>query len=175
MLDPDDIIPSKYAYDDPDEPQLNAQPSSITIDVNGQHGDAYTPPITKNIQLRRIKIHNITKHKVDPPPTLKRNLTTVVRAQLDTGADITCTNIKAVLHECKPHSQSFPCKVCLVGAIGKAGDKGLGIHPSGEGILHMPASTSTGFIPVRCVYSPHLTSTLLCEDNILCSQQNLCL
>ena len=47
--------------------------------------------------------------------------------------------------------------------------------PLGEGTLHVPASTSFGHTPVRCVHSPHLTSALLCEDGVstLLTQQVL--
>jgi len=173
MLDPDDVIPSRYEEDEPDATAPDPEPPPLHINPNINIGDAYTPPIARTVQLRRIKIHSITKHKVDPPPHLEQNLTTIVRAQLDTGADITCANIKAVLHNYKPYTQSFPCKVRLVGAIGNDGDKNMGVYPLGEGTLHVPASTSSGHMPVRCVYSPHLTSTLLCEDDILRSQNNL--
>ena len=80
-------------------PTPDPEPPPLHVDHDTNFGDAYTPPVARTIQIRRIKMHNITKHKVDPPPHLRRDLTTVVRAQLDTGADMTCTNIKAVLHD----------------------------------------------------------------------------
>ena len=173
VFDPDNIIPLRYNLDKPDAPVPDPEPPPSKIHTTPNIGDACTPPIARTAQIRRMKTHNVTKHKVYPPPHLKRDLTTVVRAQLDTGADITCTNIKAVLHNCKPHSQSFPCRVRLVGAIGKTGEKDVGMHLLGKGTLHIPALTSSGFIPVRCVCSPHLTTTLPCEDNILRSQHDL--
>ena len=172
MLNPDDIIPSRCKSDKPDAPKPDPEPPPLQINPNVDIGDACTPPIARTVQLRRIKIHNVAKHKVDPPPHLKQNLTTVIHAQLDTGANMTCTNVEAVLHDCKPCTQSFPCKVRLVGAIGEAGDENMGTHPLGEGTLHVPASTSSGFTPVRCVHSPHLTSALSCEDDVLCSQHD---
>ena len=105
VIDPDDMVPSLQTFDEPGTTKPDPEPPPIKIDPHIPIGDAYTPPLVPNIQLRRIKIHNITKHKVDPPKHLPRNLTTVVRAQLDTGADITCTNVRAALHNYKPYSQ----------------------------------------------------------------------
>ena len=94
VLDPDDFIPSPFELDKPDEPTPDPEPPPLQMSQNTNFGDACTPPVARTVQLRQIKIHNITKHKVDQPPHSRRNLTTVVRAQLDTGADITCTTSK---------------------------------------------------------------------------------
>ena len=74
-------------------------------------GDAYTPPLAKQLALRRINIHSITRHKVPDPPKLHHNLVTAICAQLDTGADITCTNMKDCLHDYRSYDKSFPCKI----------------------------------------------------------------
>ena len=172
-LDPDDILPSDFNNDEPELPIPTPKKESLPIDTNVNVVTAYTPPLAHNLQIRQIRIHSITKHQVDPAPKLQRDLTTVIRAQLDTGADITCTNLVHVLHNYKPYTKSFPCRVRLVGAFGDNGDKNLGTYPLGEGLLHIPASTTIGYIPVCCVYSPHLTSTLLCEDDIIRTQEHL--
>ena len=172
-LDPDDILPSDFNHDEPEPPIPLPKKDSLPVDTNLNIVTAYTPPLARDLQIRQIRVHSITKHQVDPAPNLKRDLTTVIRAQLDTGADITCTNLLHVLHDYKPYTKSFPCRVRLVGAIGNNGDENLGIYPLGEGLLHIPASTTIGYIPVRCVYSPHLTSTLLCEDDIIRTQAHL--
>ena len=172
-LDPDDLLPSDFNHDEPEPTLQTPKKDMLPINTDVQIVDAYTPPLAHDLKIRRIRIHSITKHQVDPPPKLQRNLTTVIRAQLDTGADITCTNLLHVLHNYKPYTKSFPCRVRLVGAIGKNGDENLGIYPLGEGFLHIPASTQNGYIPVCCVYSPHLTSTLLCKDDIIRTQKHL--
>ena len=41
------------------------------------------------------------------------------------------------------------------------------IHPLGEGFLHLPAPTPSGFLAVRCFYSPHLHFTLVSPRDIL--------
>ena len=122
-LDPDDILPSDFNNDEPELPIPTPKKESLPIDTNVNVVTAYTPPLAHNLQIRQICIHSITKHQVDPAPKLQRDLTTVIRAQLDTGADITCTNLVHVLHNYKPYTKSFPCCVRLVGAFGDNGDK----------------------------------------------------
>ena len=155
VLHPDDIIDDTF-IDDEIDTSWTLQLLPITsfnsaADVSPEHlnGDPYTPPLAKHITLRRINIHDITKHNVPEPPALSHDLTTVVRAQLDTGADITCTNLIDVLHDYRQYSISFPCKIRLIGAIGQDGDPNLGIFPLGEGYLHIPASTNTGYVCIR--------------------------
>jgi len=86
-----------------------------------------------------------------------------IRAQLDTGAMVTCTNLLHVFHDFRYYDTKFPCRKRLTGAI----DKSVGILPLGEGTLHVPAINRQGYVAVKCLYSPHLTSTLLSENDIL--------
>ena len=71
MLDPDDYIPSPFDCDEPDSPPPDPEPPPLPISKHSTFNDAYTPPLAPSINLQRIKIHNITKHKVDPPPLLR--------------------------------------------------------------------------------------------------------
>ena len=100
------------------------------------NGDAHTLPSAKQLAMRRANVHKMTKHKLPDPLQLQDDMTTAMRAQLDTGADMTCSNIVETLNDCREQSESFPCEVHLVGAIGKDGDKDLGVHPWGGGHLH---------------------------------------
>ena len=110
-LDPDDILPSDFNQDEPELPIPIPTPQQLPIQTKLDIVDAYTPPLARDLKIQRIRIHNITKHHVAPPPRLHWNLTTVICAQLDTGADITCTNILHILHDYRPYTNSFPCCV----------------------------------------------------------------
>ena len=55
----------------------------------------------------------------------------------------------------------------LTGAIGTDN-----IYPEGEGFLRLPAPTPSGYLDVRCFYSPHLTSTLVSPRDILKTSPN---
>ena len=81
----------------------------------------------------------------------------------------TCvTNLQYILHDYKPYTESFKCPVRLIGAI----DKSNAIYPEGEGYLSIPAKVETGYIHIKCYYSPRLTSTLLSENCILKQNNN---
>ena len=87
---------------------------------------------------------------------------TAIRGQFDSGADDTVTNLLIYLHDYRPYTTKFKCPVKLTGAVGTND-----IHPLGEGFLHLPAPNPSGFLAVRCFYSPHLSSTLVSPRDIL--------
>ena len=90
-----------------------------------------------------------------------------IRAQLDTGAMVTCTNF-CTLYDFRYYDSKFPCTKRLTGAI----DKSVGVLPLGEGSLRVPAINRQGYIAVKCLYSPHLTSTLLSENDVLLTSED---
>ena len=92
-------------------PIYNAFGSAPDVPPDQLSGDPYTPPIVQQTTLRQINIHNITKHKVPKPPPVSHDTTVAIWAQLDTGADITCTNLMDILHMYCSYTSSFPCKV----------------------------------------------------------------
>ena len=81
---------------------------------------------------------------------------TAVCGQFESGADATLTNLLIYLHDYKHYNTKFKCPVKLTGAIGTKD-----IHPLGEGFLHLPASTPSGFLTVCYFYSPQFSSTLV--------------
>ena len=50
----------------------------------------------------------------------------------------------------------------MTGAIGSTD-----VFPLGEGKLHVPAPVPSGYIAIRCFYSPHLSSTLISPRDVL--------
>ena len=55
----------------------------------------------------------------------------------------------------------------LTGAIGTDD-----VYPEGEGFLRLPAPTVSGYLDIRCFYSPHLTSTLVSPRDVLKTSLN---
>jgi len=80
------------------------------------------------------------------------------RAQLDTGACVSCTDHVEWLHHYTPFSASFPCPIRLLPAT-----VGSDTLPVGVGFLHVPALTPSGFLAVRTFYAPSLRATVLDE------------
>ena len=88
---------------------------------------------------------------------------TEIRAQIDTGAKVSVTNLQHVLHGYIPFKDESESPVRLTGAI----DDGSAICPKGAGFLRIPARNRNGFVDVHTFYSPELTSTLVSENGIL--------
>ena len=88
------------------------------------------------------------------------------RAQMDGGTKCSVTNIIDILHNVTWFNKRNPSIVCMRGAT-----SGKIIIPSAKGWLSIQANTKDGFIDVLCYYSPHFTSTLLSEQDVLQSSQ----
>ena len=72
----------------------------------------------------------------------KDNLTTI-HGQFYSGADATVTNLLIYLHVYKQYDATSKCPVKLTCAVGTQN-----MHPLGEGFLHLPAPTPSGFLAV---------------------------
>ena len=122
------MLPSRHDDNEPETPTFdNCDQKKHVINE-----DAHTPPLAKQLAMRRVHAHKTAKHEPPELPKSQSNMTSAMHAQLDTGADETCSNTVETLHDHREHSKSFPCEVCLVGAIRKDDDKDLGVHPSGK-------------------------------------------
>jgi hypothetical protein len=124
------------AIDDPDDPML---PSPNRGCMNwtslGSNGDRATPEVV--------------------------DLTSQPRAQMDDGAQVTCTNDRTLLHGYKEYGSDFPCPIRLHPAA-----KGPGILPLGEVYLRVPAPAPIGHLDFLAYYSPGRTATLLSECDL---------
>ena len=66
------------------------------------------------------------------------------------------------------HTSSFPCPVRLTGAITEDNGVSNSIVPLGEGFILVPSRfPQRGFVRVKVYYSPHLTGTIINEDDIM--------
>ena len=84
------------------------------------------------------------------------------RAQIDTGAFVTCTDLLHMLHGYTGFSESSPCPVRLLPAT-----VGSDATPKGYGFLHVPARKKIGFLSVRTFYTPILRTTVIDERDLI--------
>ena len=84
------------------------------------------------------------------------------RGQLDTGAKVSCTNLRYILHKYRPYTSRHKSPIKLTAAID---GETLSIIPEGIGKLKVPAPNENKFILIDCYYSPRLSSTLISENS----------
>jgi len=92
----------------------------------------------------------------EPPPAPPVNYD-APRAQVNTGASVTCTDKLYALHDYRAYDVDFPCPVRLSAAL----DKFVKVFPLGESFLHVPAINQQNFIAACCFYSTLLISLQL--------------
>jgi len=84
-----------------------------------------------------------------------------LRAQIDTGADVSCTDQLHMLHQYREFDEAFPSPIKMMGGI---------VHsnaaPKGHGYLHIPAHNERGFLAVRTFYTPLLRITVVDERDL---------
>ena len=86
-----------------------------------------------------------------------------IRAQVDTGASVSVTNRKDLLHRYKSFTQDNRCPVRLSGAISSNEQ----IIPEGSGYLRIPSNFIGGYVEVYTYYSPMISSTLVSENGLM--------
>ena len=132
--------------------------SDVHSDVHfvdaGSRTDAGTPD-ARPINFDSSDAANVTTFDIDDDPD-------AIRAQIDTGAFVTCTNQRHMLHDYREFSPSHPCPVRLLPA--KVGSDML---PHGVGYLHVPAPTAEGHLAVRTFFHPEITTTVIDERDFL--------
>ena len=85
-----------------------------------------------------------------------------LRAQIDTGAGVSCTNLLFALWNYRAYTAAWPAPIKLTAALARS------TVPLGEGYLRLPGPGNT-YVDVLTYYSPDLTSTLVSEKSILYS------
>ena len=113
-----------------------------------------------------------TNNRSSPSSTINNlrldtDVTSAAHAQIDTGADTTCTNLLYLLHRYKPFSPSNPCPLHL-----RPAKKGATITPLGAGYLRVPAPTILGYKDVYTFYSPDLNTTVISDNSLIRSTGN---
>ena len=93
---------------------------------------------------------------------------TVFHALVDTGAWVSATCHKELIMDYTKYTSSFPCPVPLTGAIIEDKDVFNSILPLSEGYILVPSRfPQRGYVCVKVYYSPHLTGTIINEENLI--------
>ena len=147
--------------------------TSIPTDVTFESGGAYAlenydfdkgnPDHKKDTKVMTIENSSILDSVPRDPLQASQYFIEGLRGQLDTGAKVTCTNQRHLLHRYKPYNSIRKCPVNLTAAID--GSK-VSTIPEGSGYLRIPVPNNNGYIDVFCYYSPRLSSTLISENGI---------
>ena len=91
---------------------------------------------------------------------------TVFCALVDTGNWGSATCHKELIMDYTKYISSFPCPVRLTGAITEDNVVSNSVVPLGEGFILVPSRfLQRGYVHVKVYYSPHLTSTIINEEN----------
>ena len=93
---------------------------------------------------------------------------TVFRALVDTGVWGSATCHKELIANYRKYSAKFPCPVRLCGATTDNGGDSKYIVPVGEGYILVPSRfPQSGIVQVKVYYSPHLTGTIINEEDLM--------
>ena len=111
-------------------------------------------PITKEEILLCNQEADVDQEDIDPNK---------IRAQIDTGAKVSVTNLRHALHNYRKYGKKHRSPITLSGAI----DEDTVARPEGCGYIRIPSENKRGYIDVKTYYSPRLTSTLMSENCIL--------
>ena len=84
---------------------------------------------------------------VDTYPDNGNPDTAATRAHIDTGAGVSCTNLRQALHDYRPYTAEYPTPISLTAALSENAVR------EGEGYLRMPAPDDS-YIEVLAYFSP---------------------
>ena len=86
-----------------------------------------------------------------------------VRALIDTGAMVTCTGLKSIIHLYKAYTKLHPCPIRLKAAL----DTNQSVVPEGHGILRCRTPDGHGCVDVHVYYHPSINGTLLSPTSVI--------
>ena len=84
------------------------------------------------------------------------------RALIDTGAMVTCTGTKHIIHNFKAYTKLKRCPICLKAAL----STNCSVIPEGYGFLHV-RSSGNEYRKVLVYYHPRINGTLLSPTSII--------
>jgi len=148
-----------------DDPSCKTQkPSFASIDDDFEDGDIYKEGRDDIVIMSSINAVDI--HRISWSPAADVQVETVadhldddpdaIRAQVDTGAHVSCTDQLHVLHGYRDFTRSLPSPVKLMPATVRSD-----AVPKGVGYLHVPAKKAQGFLSVQTFYTPYLQTTVI--------------
>ena len=139
--------------------------ASFDLSLHPKLSQASQPP--EYTHLRTIMINAcMISHGFCKKFTYEPN--TVFRALVITGAWGSATCHKELIMDYTKYTSSFPCPVRLTGAITEDNGVSNSIVPLGEGFILVPSRfPQRGYVRVKVYYSPHLTGTIINEEDLM--------
>jgi len=107
-----------------------------------------------DLLVETVAVETVADHLDDDPDA--------IRAQVDTGAHVSCTDQLHMLHGYRDFTRSFRSPVKLMPAT-----VGSDAIPKGVGYLHVPAKNTKGFLAVQTFYTPYLQTTVIDERDLV--------
>ena len=161
-----------------DDPSCGAQkPSLASIDDDTEDGDTHKEgrdDIMIMSSINAIDVHRISwspaadvqievkDAQVNSVCTQCDDDMDALRAQVDTGAHVSCADQLHMLHNCRDFTRSLPSPVKLLPAT-----VGSDAVPKGMGYLHVPAKNPQGFLSVQTFCTPCLRTTAIDERDLV--------
>eukprot|EP00980_Cylindrotheca_fusiformis_P009852 scaffold2183_cov131-Cylindrotheca_fusiformis.AAC.1 len=96
------------------------------------------------------------------PISIEDNTSEGIRAQIDTGAFVTCTDQLNMLHNYQQFTSSAPSPIRLMPATVDSDTV-----PKGFGYLRVPAPNILGYLDVHAFYTPKLRTTVIDERDLI--------
>ena len=168
------VAPDVTTLPDDDPPDLIPRPSSPARPnvTHTDDGDIYKEgrdDIYEMSPINAVDIHRMmwtpsadvqaeseeTKCPLDDDPD-------AIRAQIDTGAHVSCTDQKHMLHDYREFTRSHPSPIKLMPATVDSD-----AVPKGIGYLHVPSANAKGFLAVPTFYTPSLRTTVIDERDLV--------
>jgi len=140
------------------------KPSFAPVNDDIENGDIYKEGRDDIRIMSSINVVDI--HRIAWSPAADVQIETVddlpdddpdaIRAQVDTGAHVSCTDQKHMLHGYQEFTRSRPSPVKLMPAVVNSD-----AVPKGLGYLHVPGKNAQGYLPVHRFYTPSLCTTVI--------------
>jgi len=154
-----------------DDPSYNAQkPPLVSINDDVEDGD--TCKEGRDDIMIMSSINAMDVHRISWSPAADVQVETVtdhpdddavtIRAQVDTGVHVSCTDQKHMLHGYQEFTRSRPSPVKLMPAAVNSD-----AVPKGVGYLHVPAKNAQGCLSVQTFYAPYLRTTVINERDLV--------
>jgi len=150
------LVAPRIATLSDDDPSCNVQkPSFAAVNDDIEDGDIHKEgrdDIMIMSSINAVDIHRITWSpaadvQTKPVDDLQDDDPDAIRAQVDTGAHVSCNDQKHMLHGYQEFTQSRPSPVKLIPATGNSD-----AVPKGVGYLHVLAKNAQGHVSVQTFY-----------------------
>jgi len=164
------VAPRTATLPDDDPSGTTQKPSFASIDDDFEDGDLCKEGRDDIVIVSSVNAVDIHRLPWSPAPDVQVKTVAdhpdddldVIRAQVDTGAHVSCTDQLHMPHGYRDFTQSFPSPVKLMPVT--AGSDAV---PKGVGCLHVPVKNTEGFLSVQTFCTPCLRTAAIDERGLV--------